>query len=256
MNADSSNSMPAPPPSAGPHSRPGTGFWILMILSLAAVGAVAYLQYARMDKARLRKASMEELTAPKPEPLPVIVTLPDFTLIDSSGRRVALNDLRGRVWVADFFFTYCAGPCPVMSRRMNELRQILKEEKMDDVVSVSISVDPERDTPKVLAEHAEMLKAEPGKWLFMTGKKSQIYDLAIEGFKVVVADPEQADEQILHSTRFVLVDRQGRIRGYYKALDDDEEMDPQLAVPGRGLPKDIKSRLLNDIRVLRQEDAK
>lgn len=226
------------------------------MLSLAAVGGVAFLQYSRVDRARLRQAALEQQSAPKPEPLPVIATLPDFTLIDSSGKRVSLNDLRGRVWVADFFFTYCAGPCPVMSRRMKELRKILKDEKMDDVVCVSISVDPERDTPKVLAEHAEMLKAEPGKWLFMTGKKSQIYDLAIKGFKVVVADPEQADEQILHSTRFVLIDRLGRIRGYYKALADDEEMDPQLAVPGRGLPHDIKSRLLTDIRLLRQEAAK
>jgi cytochrome oxidase Cu insertion factor (SCO1/SenC/PrrC family) len=226
-----------------------------MLLSLVTVGGVAYLQYARVDKARLRKASMEQLTSPKPEPLPVIATLPDFTLIDSGERRVALNDLRGRVWVADFFFTYCAGPCPVMSRRMRELRQLLKEEKMDDVVCVSVSVDPDRDTPKVLAEYAEMMKAEPGRWLFLTGKKQQIYDLAIKGFKVGV-DAEQPDEQILHSTRFVLIDRLGRIRGYYKALDDDEELDPQLAVPGRGMPADIKSRLLTDIRLLRQEGGK
>jgi len=70
------------------------------------------------------------------------------------------------------------------------------------------------------------------------------------------ADAEQADEQILHSTRFVLVDRLGRIRGYYKALADDEEIDPQLAVPGRGMPQDIRTRLLTDIRVLRDEAAK
>jgi protein SCO1 len=256
MKADSSNPMSQTPPPESPHTRPGGGFWKLLLLSLAVVGGVAYLQYSRVDKARLRKAALEQQYAPKPEPLPVIATLPDFTLIDSSGQRVSLNDLRGRVWVADFFFTYCAGPCPVMSRRMNELRQLLKEEKMDDVVCVSVSVDPDRDTPKVLAEHAEMLKAEPGKWLFMTGQKSQIRELATKGFKIAVEATGPADEQILHSTRFILIDRLGRIRGYYKALADDEELDPQLAVPGRGMPQDIRTRLLTDIRVLRDEAAK
>jgi cytochrome oxidase Cu insertion factor (SCO1/SenC/PrrC family) len=139
---------------------------------------------------------------------------------------------------------------------MKELRQLLKDEKMEDVICVSISVDPAHDTPKVLHEYGRMFEAEPGKWLFMTGQKSQIFELAVKGFKVAVADESQASDQILHSTRFVLVDRLGRIRGYYKALDDDEEMDPTLAVPERGMPRDMKLRLLGDFRALRQEDAR
>ncbi len=257
MKPDASHPTPASSPESAesPHSRPGTGFWILILLSLAAVGMVAFLQYSRVDRARLRDSAREQLNA-KPEPLPVIATLPDFTLIESSGQRVSLNDLRGRVWVADFFFTYCAGPCPVMSRRMKELRQILHGEKMEDVICVSISVDPARDTPRVLQEYGQMMQAEQGKWLFMTGEKPQIFDLAVKGFKVAVADESQAQDQILHSTRFVLVDRVGRIRGYYKALADDEELDPSLATPSRGLPRDIKRRLLADITALRKEEAR
>jgi cytochrome oxidase Cu insertion factor (SCO1/SenC/PrrC family) len=106
MNENPPTADDAPSSSDNPHARPGTGFWLLMILSLAAVGGVAYLQYTRVDTARLRQAAKEQLAA-KPEPLPVIATLPDFTLIDSNGKRVSLNDLRGRVWVADFF-TFCA----------------------------------------------------------------------------------------------------------------------------------------------------
>lgn len=257
MKSDASDPSPALTPEAAdsPHSRPGAGFWILILLSLAAVGMVAFLQYSRVDRARLRESAREQLNA-RPEPLPIIATLPDFTLIESSGQRVSLNDLRGRVWVADFFFTYCAGPCPVMSRRMKELRHILKDQKMEDVVCVSISVDPARDTPRVLKEYGQMMQAEQGQWLFLTGQKPQIFDLAVHGFKVAVADESQAQDQILHSTRFVLVDRVGRIRGYYKALADDEEMDPSLATSGRGLPRDIKMRLLSDITALRKEEAR
>ena len=147
-----------------------------MLLSLAAVGGVAYLQYSRVDKARLRQASMEQLVSTKPEPLPLIATLPDFTLIASTGKRVSLNDLRGRVWVADFFFTYCAGPCPVMSRRMKELRQLLKDEKMEDVLCVSISVDPATDTPERLKAWGAKFHAGEG-WTFVTGNKPQVDEL-------------------------------------------------------------------------------
>ncbi len=246
--ADSESAEPTWKP---PEQRPGIGFWVLMLLSLGFVGGLAYMQYVHVDKARRGGAER-----PKAELLPVIAELPDFTLIERSGRRVGLSDLRGRVWIADFVFTYCAGPCPVMSVRMAELQELLKMKRYDDVVSVTITVDPERDTPERLREYADALGAETGRWLFLTGETKPIRELAVKGFRIAVEDPEQGDDQILHSTRFVLVDQQGRIRGYYSVLTEEEEYDVQKAGTGTSIPEAVKRDLLADIRSLRREAAR
>jgi protein SCO1/2 len=162
------------------------------------------------------------------EALPVLSQVPDFDLVERSERPLRAADLRGKIWVADFMFTYCAGPCPIMSSRMAQLQREIADLK--DVVLVSFSVDPERDTPAVLREYAERYGADPARWLFATGDKRTIDMLAVEGFKV-----GSVENPIYHSTRFILVDREGRIRGYY----DSEEPE---AVP----------RLAADIRALRQ----
>ncbi|OWY71285.1 hypothetical protein B7486_11880 [cyanobacterium TDX16] len=231
------------------HSAPGATFWILMVLSLLSVGGLALLKFLQTDRDKLHKIAAEQR-----EPIPVLNTLPDFTLTERSGKPVALADLRGRVWVADFIFTHCAGPCPVMSMRMKQFQDLLKKERMDDVVCVSFSVDPENDTPARLTEYADALGAEVGRWLFLTGEKRAIRDLAIKGFKIAVQDPEQGDDQIIHSTRFVLVDREGRIRGYYSAMTESEEIDPQTAGTEGGFPAEARSKLLSDIRRIRRGD--
>lgn len=249
MNAEPTNDIAAPNETQSRHSAPGAFFWILMVLSLLGVGGLSLLKYLQTDRDRLR-----QIAAERREPLPMVAELPDFTLTERSGKEVSLADLRGRVWVADFIFTHCAGPCPIMSIRMKEFQDILKKERMDDVACVSISVDPERDTPERLREYADALGAETGRWLFLTGPNRTIRDLAIKGFKIAVQDPEQGDDQIIHSTRFVLVDQKGRIRGYYSAMTEEEELDPSTAGSERGLPSEARSRLLNDIRRLRRGD--
>ena len=106
----------------------------------------------------------------------------------------------------------------MISGRMSELQKPLEK---SDVHLVSFSVDPEKDTPEVLRRYAERLQAEPGRWDFLTGPKSAIYQLSHDGFKLGVSDGSDAQGIPVHSTRMVLVDRHGQIRGYYDATEAD-----------------------------------
>jgi len=130
---------------------------------------------------------------------------------------VTSADLAGRVWIADFVFTRCPDVCPLLSTRMAALQKSLATGD-DPVRLVSISVDPAHDTPAVLAEYAERYHAGPG-WLFLTGSRDAVAGLLRDGFRVAFADDGPPASPITHSDRFVLVDRQLRVRGYYHGND-------------------------------------
>jgi protein SCO1/2 len=172
---------------------------------LVAAGAVAVVA------ARARPAR---------EP-PRLGSLPDFRLVERSGRPLSLADLRGRPWVADFIFTQCGGACPAMTARMARLRRDVSP----DVQFVSFTVDPAHDTPEVLARYAATFRADEG-WRFVTGPAKDLYALSVAGFKLAameVPPAEQAaggDGPFLHSSKFVLVDGAGVIRGYYDSTDE------------------------------------
>ena len=145
--------------------------------------------------------------------------VPDITLTERSGQRFPLSDLKGKVWIADFIFTNCGGSCPIMTSTMASFQEQIKNDH--SLLLVSFTVDPERDTPQALMEYAEIYKASPSKWLFLTGEKEKINYLTREGFHLAVAaDSASTVEPIIHSTLFVLVDRQGIIRGYYDSTDE------------------------------------
>ena len=137
--------------------------------------------------------------------------LPDFSLTDQFGASFASSDLHGKVWVADFIFTSCATICPPMTVQMASLQD---EFAGEDVHFVSFSVDPERDTPTALRRYADNYGADGGRWAFLTGQKAAIYQLAHEGFNLATG---HRGSEILHSTRFVLVDRNQQLRGYYES---------------------------------------
>ena len=145
-------------------------------------------------------------------------SVPDFELINQDGQNFGSRDLRGKVWIADFIYTTCPGPCPMISNRMAELQEPLKN---TDVHLVSFSVDPRKDTPQVLRGYAEKLGAEGGRWDFLTGPQSTIYNLSRNGFKLAASDGSEEKGLPVHSTRMILVDRQGTIRGYYDAVEAD-----------------------------------
>ena len=145
-------------------------------------------------------------------------TVPTFQLVNQDGQPFGSAQLLGKIWIADFIFTACPGPCPMVSSRMSELQKPLEK---TDVHLVSFSVDPAKDTPQVLRTYAERLQAEPGRWDFLTGPQSTIYNLSRNGFKLAVSDGSDEKGIPVHSTRMILVDRHGVIRGYYDAAEAD-----------------------------------
>jgi protein SCO1/2 len=163
----------------------------------------------------LRQMEVSSLAA---RPLPHLGSIGQFNLTNQNNQNFGSADLAGKIWIADFVFTNCHGPCPIISSRMSELQKPLQE---TDVHLVSFTVDPATDTPEVLRSYAEKLQAQQGRWDFLTGPKSVLYDLSAKRFKLGVSDQDGEPGQPVHSTRFVLVDRRGDIRGYYDALAPD-----------------------------------
>lgn len=135
--------------------------------------------------------------------------LPDFSLTDQRGTPFASSSLDDKVWIADFIFTSCATICPPMTVQMANLQD---EFVTDEVHFVSFSVDPERDTPETLLRYANHYGADNNRWSFLTGQREAIYQLAHEGFNLATG---HRGSEILHSTRFVLVDRDQQVRSYY-----------------------------------------
>jgi len=163
----------------------------------------------------------------------VLGGLPAFTLTDQSGRPFGSRELRGKVWVADFSFTACQQACALLSERMAEVGKRARR-LGPDFHLVSISVDPERDTPERLAAYAARYGANPIAWSFLTGPEQAIQATVVEGFKVGAGKERNAGAdggpgfwEIFHGEKLVLVDRQLRIRGYFDATPEgiDKLMD-------------------------------
>ncbi len=146
------------------------------------------------------------------KPLPVFSQVPDFTLNSETGKPFVRAGLAGHVWVADFVFTNCEGPCPRMSSHM----RAIQDKTPKSVKMVSFTVDPVRDTPEVLAQYAKHFQADPSRWSFLTGTPDVLNFLAHDVFKL-----GSVGAGLDHSTRFVLIDKKGRIRGYYGISDGD-----------------------------------
>jgi cytochrome oxidase Cu insertion factor (SCO1/SenC/PrrC family) len=148
----------------------------------------------------------------------------DFSLTERSGATVRKSDLLGKVWVAAFIFTRCTGPCSQVSGTMARLQQDFAD--YDDVTLVSFSVDPEYDTPEVLSQYAKNYRADPKRWLFLTGKPDEVYGLIRDGFRLTAQPNQGADRtpgnEIMHDTRVAVVDRSGEIRGYFQATEAED----------------------------------
>jgi protein SCO1 len=152
---------------------------------------------------------------PSAADLPTYNSVPDFTLLDQTGEEFhSASHLSGHIWVADFIFTTCTGPCPRMSARMRRLEQDLAD--LPDVRFVSFTVDPDNDTPPVLAEYAKRYQAPAGRWFFLTGAREALHNLNRNAF--LLGDVKG---ELDHSTRFVLVDAAGVVRGYYISAETE-----------------------------------
>lgn len=151
-------------------------------------------------------------------PVPALGTVPPFSLTAQDGSTVTNETLAGKVWIANFFFTECAGICPAMTGRMRALTEKLAGEK--GVAFVSFDVDPDRDTVEDLAAYAVKHDADTSRWRFLRGEKAVVRELVIKGFKLGLEDQPGELEPILHSSRFVLVDQKGEMRGTYESEDE------------------------------------
>ncbi|MGE5347623.1 MAG: SCO family protein [Acidithiobacillales bacterium] len=166
------------------------------------------------------------------EELPRYAAVPDFTGVSQTGSVVTKAALSGKVFIADFIFTTCQGICPGMTSKMKSLADQLRDEP--GVRFVSFTVDPDHDTSEVLARYGVEHGADSSRWLFVRTDKERIRTLCREGFKLAVEDAGPgASEPILHSTRFVLVDAEGTIRGYYDSSQPGAL--PALAADARRL---------------------
>jgi protein SCO1/2 len=185
------------------------------------------------------RPTLEEANAARA--LPKMSIVPPFALTERSGKTVTNHDLAGKIWIADFIYTTCPGPCPLITAGMAKLQDAVAHDPQ--VMLVSFTVDPETDTPPVLAKYADQFGADPNRWWFLTGPEKQQFDLIQNGFLQVVQDnsgrpPEPGQYKVTHSTYLALVDGDGNVRGFYDGVGTDSRAD-----------------LLRDIKKLEQEAA-
>ena len=156
-----------------------------------------------------------------PKPPPVIGQVPEFRLTNQFGKPFGLADLKGHVWVVDFIFTRCRSICPRMTAQMKKLQTRYAKKKVP-IKLLSISVDPINDTPKAFLAYAKRHGADLNRWTFLTGKEADVRALLEKGFKVHMGEKEKIKNMIdiAHTSRFVIVDARGGIRGHYSSDDD------------------------------------
>ncbi len=187
--------------------------WLGVVLLVGFLG-LAYL------------LSLAEFSRQHRQPLPVIGTVAGFTLTNQDGKVTTLADLTNRVWVADIIFTRCAGPCPIITGHMKSLEDALP--KTSDARLVTLTTDPDYDTPPMMKRYGERFGADFSRWMFLTGTKEQIAALGSGSLKLSampkpLADQTNAVDLFIHTTIFVAVDKHARLRGIFETLGDGIE---------------------------------
>ena len=177
--------------------------------------------------------------------LPVLGPVADFTLTNQDGQLATLADFTNQVWVADIVFTRCAGPCPRMTGQMRSLQNLLPEESRAKLVT--LTTDPEFDSPAVLKKYGERFGADSNRWTFLTGTKGEIAGLAAGSLKLGSVPIKAADrlndvDLFIHTTMFVVVDKHARLRGDFETGGD-----------GVDWTNSVEPRILKSIRQLENE---
>ena len=159
------------------------------------------------------------MTHLRSQPLPVIGAVNDFTLTNQFAAAVTLADLRSRVWIADIIFSRCPGPCLKMTRQLKELQDVLPATSKARLVT--LTTDPDYDTPTILSRYSARFSTDTNRWMFLTGTKKEIGTLGSSGLKLtsveVKPDERKSENDLfIHSTIFVVVDKQARLRGVFE----------------------------------------
>ncbi len=219
--------MPSLPPPRPPIYR-----WLIRIGAVLIVVVLFVRIFGPARFVREQRGSSTELRK--------LATVPPFALTERSGKTITNHDLAGKIWVADFIYTTCPGPCPIITAGMAKLQDATAHDPR--VQLVSFTVDPQTDTPEVLAKYADRFGADPNRWWFLTGPEKPLYDLIQNGFFQVVQDnrgqpPREGQYTVTHSTYLALVDAGGHLRGFYDGAGADSRTD-----------------LLRDIKTLEKEE--
>jgi len=204
------NTQPTDAPPRSPFPR---------LVILGTVALVLGLGYALVLRGMREHREEPSVLAAAPESPEAFQTIADFTLTDSAGKPFTLADLKARPSIVGFVFTRCTGPCPRVTGNMRRIQDMLSGV---DARLVTISVDPEFDTPQVLAGYAEAVGADLGRWTFLTGPLADVVALSEKSFYLPVArdDSQPIGASVTHRTWLTVVDRHGRIRGYYDGEGD------------------------------------
>ncbi len=201
-------------------------YFVALAVAVGVVGLQLWLtRLSLLQRERLtdRGPAAAVAAVPAGEAFGRYATVPPFHFTERSGKPVSLDDLKGKVWLANFLYTTCPSTCPMLANRLADLQKAaLAEGSGDEVRLVSFSVDPEHDTPEVLREYADALKADP-RWLFLTGEKTAIETLARKGFLLGFTQEPGTDGEIGHSTKIALVDRNGVVRRFYDGVGENDE---------------------------------
>lgn len=191
---------------------------ILIILSILVIPSIGYLIVSSGDN----KYSHLEIFGPR-DPSPtnpkdtIYHTVAPFQLDAHDGTKFSSEQLDGKIFVADFFFATCQTICPKMSMQMKRVQEAYKDDP--EIMLLSYTVNPERDSVAALAAYASEYGAIQGKWYLLTGDKSQIYDLARKSYFITAMEGDGGPDDFIHSEKIVLVDKDKRIRGYYDGTD-------------------------------------
>ena len=180
--------------------------WVTTGLAVVCMGALPWMLNHR------GMAEAPQTIVAQDSGLPVLFDAPSFSLLDENGKPLDSSQLAGKVWIADFIFTHCAGICPMMTENLARFQKLTPGSSVE---MVSFSVDPEHDTPQVLKKYGAEVKADESRWHFLTAAhRSQIWEIS-KGMKLAVG-PDTGD-QVMHSSHFLLVDGHGKVRGIYDA---------------------------------------
>jgi protein SCO1/2 len=180
--------------------------WVTTGLAVVCMGALPWMLNHR------GMAEVPQTIVVQDSGLPVLFDAPSFSLTDENGKPFDSSQLAGKVWIADFIFTHCAGICPMMTENLARFQKLTPGSSVE---MVSFSVDPEHDTPQVLKKYGAEVKADESRWHFLTAAhRSQIWEIS-KGMKLAVG-PDTGD-QVMHSSHFLLVDGHGKVRGIYDA---------------------------------------
>jgi protein SCO1/2 len=219
--------MTSLPPQTPPRQQFSPYRWLMIVLALFIVVILLYRSIEFSPPVNSSTA------------LRKIAIVPPFALTERSGKTITNHDLAGKIWVADFIYTTCPGPCPMITAGMAKIQEAVAPDPQ--VQLVSFTVDPETDTPPVLTKYADQFGADPNRWWFLTGAEKPLFDLIQNGFLQVVQDnsgkpAEPGQFKVTHSTYLALVDGDGDVRGFYDGLGEEGRAD-----------------LLRDITVLEKE---